>query len=254
MNINLIESAIKEELKLRNDSNNETLFLKRIYSDGLNKYKQRLVQYGFSNKDHVLDAGCGFGQWTFALSSMNKKITCFDYEQTRVDFVNTITKKAQSANITCSKNSIDKLPYQDNTFDAVFCYGVIFLTPWKESLKELSRVLKKNGLLYVNANGFGWYKYLWFSEHNKTKDYNPKLSAATALMNTCLYAQNRDDYFHGDIVIEPNELKDELKNLGFENIILDGEGLINNKTGENIFFKKEYLGDIGVYEVLSQKK
>ena len=34
---------------------------------------------------------------------------------------------------------------------------------------------------------------------------------------------------------------------------MDGEGLLNNHKNKKLFFKKNYYGDIGFYEVLGEK-
>ena len=103
------------------------------------------------------------------------------------------------------------MPYPDNCFDLVFCYGVIFLTPWRQSLGELSRVLKTGGKLYVNANGLGWYNYLWKEEHNKTTDYDPKAVAAQSFSSTLRY--NREGYYEQgtNLIIEPKQIQHEMR-------------------------------------------
>ena len=163
---------------------NDTLFLDRVFAGGIGPYESRLKSLGFIGKAHVLDAGCGFGQWSLALSALNKQISACDISPLRIDFLREIISEANISNIAPLCSGIDKLPYSDNSFDVVFCYGVIFLTPWRKSLAELARVLKKNGVLYVNANGLGWYLFLLQEEHNKAKDYDPKSLAAKAFSDT----------------------------------------------------------------------
>lgn len=225
----------------------------RIYSDGLKKYEDRIVQYGFKGFEHVLDAGCGFGQWSLVLSDLNKKVSSIEFQKNRVNSAKEIAKELNKENIDFTQGSIENLPYGDGSFDAVFCYGVLFLTDWKKSLSEFCRVLKPNGKIYVNANGNGWYYNLIINEHNKTIDYNPREYAIDAFLNTERYNNNKKLYKSGhDVIIEKTEIRSEMKHLGFTDIQIDGEGKINAKNAHP-FFKEEYFGEVGCYELIAKK-
>ena len=237
-------------------SKNDKDFCDRIYSKGLEIYINRLKQYKFQNLEKVLDAGCGFGQWSLGLSQLNKNVYACDVVENRIDFLNKVAIQNNIINIHTKQTEIYNLPYDNSFFDAIFCYSVIFVTPWKKSLAELIRVLKSGGKIYINANSLGWYKHLWYKDHNKTSDYDPKLIAAEAWSNTYRYNNNLDINFPCNLIIEPEELISEAKSLGISDIMWDGEGLINNDGSENAkpFFQKEYMGDIGVYEIIGTKK
>jgi ubiquinone/menaquinone biosynthesis C-methylase UbiE len=230
------------------------LFLQRIYKNGLDPYIDRIRQYDFVNQHKVLDAGCGFGQWSLALTQLNTEVYACDAAEKRIEFLNSIVKENIVNNIRIQQGFIDRLPYENEFFDGVFCYGVIFLTPWKKSLFELLRVLKPGGKLYVNANGLGWYKHLWYTAHNETQDYDPRLIAANSWKNTYSYDKNGEAPFPCDLIIEPDQLQDEAERLGLTNIKWDGEGLLGNPENKNTFFQKEYFGDIGVYELMGVKR
>lgn len=244
---------IKLPTQILGTSQNDAAFVSRIYKDGIQPYIDRLKQYEFQGYNHVLDAGCGFGQWSLALSSLNKQVSSCDAASNRVQYLTELADINNIKNIKVKEGVINKLPYEDEVFDAVFCYGVIFLTPWKISLRELIRVLKPTGKLYLNANGLGWYKNLWYNQPHATTDYNPKEIAAQTLLNTYKYETNQDIGFPTSLLIEPEQIIDELKTLEMKNIVWDGEGLIGNPDNTKTFFQKDYLGDIGVYEVIAEK-
>lgn len=235
---------------------NDSAFLKRIYGEGLTKYIDRLTAIGFAGHGHVLDAGCGFGQWSLALSFLNHWVTACDISATRVDVLRDLADNLAIANLDIKTNGIDMLPFPDASFDAVFCYGVIFLTPWRKSLRELSRVLKRGGSLYVNANGLGWYMFLWQEEHNKVDDYDPKAIAARAFTDTLRY--DREDHYEPgvNLIIEPTQIQHELQQLGFTNVQIADEGRLhvdNAYAAPKPFLKGEYCGQRGIYEVLARK-
>ena len=68
-------------------SDSEKSFFQRIYSDGIIKYKRRLQAIGFSGEEMVLDAGCGYGQWSLALSELNKNVESLDFSKKRIKYV-----------------------------------------------------------------------------------------------------------------------------------------------------------------------
>jgi ubiquinone/menaquinone biosynthesis C-methylase UbiE len=236
---------------------NSAAFLNRVYKNGIDLYAKRLEAYGFYGMTDVLDAGSGFGQWSLALSQRNNTVYSVDISAERVFFLKSLTKRLEIKNIFLSVASLPDLNFKDNVFDAVFCYGVLFLTRWKESIATLGRVLKPGGKIYVNANGFGWYKNLWFNEPNRTADYDPKLHVAKSLYNTWKYHNGHPTERGVDILIEPEELTDRLRREGFTSIHMDAEGLLmqDEYEGERAppFFEGSYMGERGVYEVIAQK-
>jgi len=235
---------------------NNSLFLKRIYAEGIDKYISRIEAINIVNNSHVLDAGCGFGQWSLALAKCNQKVSACDISPVRTSFLENLSNSLNLSNIEIETCGIDKLPYHNETFDAIFCYGVIFLTPWKESLKELVRVLKPGGKIYVNANGLGWYNFLWIEQHNKADDYDPKSIASKSMQNTLDYERNSVFNAESQLIIEPKQLSDELEILGFQDIKIGAEGelWINHSVPEpKPFFKGEYFGLTGVYEIIATK-
>ena len=235
---------------------NDYQFLGRIYGDGVHKYVNRLKAIDFSGNQRVLDAGCGYGQWSLSLAQLNEKVFSCDISALRVNVLQKLASHVGVNNIESVVSGIDVMPYPDQYFDAVFCYGVIFLTPWRKSLAELARVLKPGGKLYVNANGLGWYLFLWKEEHNQANDYDPKAIAAQTFSDTLCY--DRDDVYKlgMNLIIEPESLHSELQRLGFQGISLAAEGTLHlNKdvTQPQPFFKAEYYGQPGIYEVIGTK-
>lgn len=232
-------------------------FAERVYAQGLAPYAARLRQYGFAGRGAVLDAGCGFGQWALALAGMNDTVEACDISEVRVDFVSELTRRCGVTNLRASRQDLASLPYEDSSFDAVFCYGAVHLTAWRNTVAELARVLKPDGVLYVNANGFGWYKHLWLTRHNGSPDYDPKLVTAQTLLNTCRYDAGEAPQPGVDVIIEPADLRARLTDLGFPAITQDEEGCLGATDRERArriaFFRGDYGGDLGVYEMIARK-
>ncbi|WP_186539356.1 class I SAM-dependent methyltransferase [Synechococcus sp. BIOS-E4-1] len=252
--------SLLHQIRLHYGSNigdNDYQFLERIYRDGLHKYLDRLKSIGFCGNQRILDAGCGYGQWSLALAQLNEMVLSCDISPLRVSVLQKLATQIGFTNIASEVSGIDIMTYPDQHFDAVFCYGVIFLTPWRQSLAELARVLKPGGKLYVNANGLGWYMFLWQEEHNKADDYDPKAIAAQTFLDTLRY--DRDGvYKQGmNLIIEPKSIETELQRLGFQDIKLAAEGALHlNKavTSPRPFFKGEYYGQPGIFEATGTKR
>ena len=144
----------------KNLSAQDERFLKKAYRTDFNFFKSRLKSIKFVNKKKVLDAGCGFGQWSFALDQNNYRVIGIDYNKIRIKIANKIKKKNYLKNLSFVQGSLEHLPFKNETFDAIFSYSVIYHTNYKRSILEMKRVLKNNGKLYINFNCLGWFFYM----------------------------------------------------------------------------------------------
>ena len=119
-----IQEAIKSTFLSHSEnlSHNDRLFLKRIFKQGIKKYMERLEAISFHGYNTVLDAGCGFGQWSLALSQLNKNVISCDVAPNRINFLADLITNLSLKNLSLSINPINKLPYEKETFDCIFCY------------------------------------------------------------------------------------------------------------------------------------
>ena len=122
-----------EYLKTENDR----LFFSRVYNNGdLFKYKKRLNAIGFTNKKNILDHGCGYGQWSIALSELNSNVSSYDYDNDRLIITNQIIDNLDINNI----NLLHNINYNDKKlhghFDAIFSYGVLQCLDYNKMLNH----------------------------------------------------------------------------------------------------------------------
>lgn len=134
-------------------------FNEKQYSQATALFVGRLKANGFilewfKNKV-CLDAGCGSGRYVQAIIDLGAK------EVIGIDLNPVIAKK----NVTNPKakileGDIRKIPFKDEYFDFVCCNGVLHHTENpKEIIKELSRVLKPEGYLFLyvfDYNSIDW--------------------------------------------------------------------------------------------------
>jgi SAM-dependent methyltransferase len=233
-------------------------FARRMYMEGIEKYKKRLVQAGFSGMDHILDAGSGTGQWSLAMAELCKQVTASDVLEGRVYLLDGLVKALKIPNLRVEYGSLHKIEKPDATFDGIFCYGVIFTTgDWRKPLSEMVRVLKPGGKLYLTANGPGYYRHTWQAQPNKSEGHDPRKWAALAFYNTWRVEQGLDSVELGLTIIEPEALLDECKRLGLQDVVQAEEGQyvtpgFGGEKGQT-FAKGSYHSDLGVYEIIGTK-
>lgn len=249
-------STIGEEL-VRRLGDNDRRFLRRVYETPAAVYEARVSAVGFAGRTCVLDAGCGFGQWTLALARVNDRVEAVDASPDRLGVLERMAAAAGLGNIRTQRGRIESLPFEDEAFDAVFCYGVIFCADWKSALAEFGRVLGPAGRLYVTGCGLGWYLHLWKNRPNAADDHDPRETAALSFRNTLEYARSGRPPKHGHVIIEREEMELEMRRHGLTIVDSGYEGTISlnaDAPPPQPFFRGEYEGHPGGYEIVADKR
>lgn len=125
---------------------------------GQEYYRNRIRRLGVAG-GRVLDAGCGVGNWAIALACFFEEVVAVENDGVRLGVVEGM-RSHFGGRIKTQLASIDELPFEDASFDFVFCNGVIFVTEYEKVLEEFARVLKPGGCVYLTYNGKGWWRYL----------------------------------------------------------------------------------------------
>jgi len=116
------------------------------------------VTFSLVPKDcgRVLDFGCGDGSFCKKLTKRANEIYGCDIDRGLIGKAKR-TVKGVKFNLLGPK---DKTPYKNNYFDCVFMMGVLeHVVDEKETLREVERILKPNGSLFIfgiNKNSFGF--------------------------------------------------------------------------------------------------
>ena len=117
-----------------------------------------------SKNSKILDVGCGYGR------ILNELYENGFNDLTGVDTAENMIKrgKREYPYLNLIANPDGKIPFLDNSFDAVVLFGILTCIPddelQQDFLKEVERVLKPQGIIYVNDfllnKGFkNWYEY-----------------------------------------------------------------------------------------------
>ncbi len=95
-----------------------------------------------------LDAGCGAGTYTRFLAAQLLDVTAVDYSAPT-------TRKARDRSppdVRWAVADVTRLPFHDASFDGALCFGVMqALESPQAALRELRRVLRPGGVLWVDA-------------------------------------------------------------------------------------------------------
>lgn len=142
------------------ETKRDNFYFNQFGKYGLNYFCRRIQGLGVSGSK-ALDAGCGVGQWSYALMDHFEEVHGVEVNQEALEILRELRELVGSdASPVFHAQSIEKLSFVSNEFDFIFCSGVVFNTDIRASLEEFQRTLRDNGQLYVCLNGDGWYEYL----------------------------------------------------------------------------------------------
>ena len=134
-----------------------------LFNQSVDLFERRLRLKGFdpaffAGKD-CLDAGCGGGRNAIAMARLGAASV------RGVDLGGDGIKDARRrgagiASVTFQEGSIEALPFADDSFDVVWCAGVLMHTGDPErALAELARVLRPGGLIYLLVYATGGMRW-----------------------------------------------------------------------------------------------
>ncbi len=139
--------------------------------DPLNKKRVVIFINEFKDKNvkKVLDIGCGSGINTEELKEAGFEVAGVDVSENAI-----FEAKRKYPEIEFSVAGIEKLPFPDETFDAIYCTEVVeHIYDTEMAVKELLRVLKKEGYLFLSVPYHGFLKNLILVLFDFKKHFDP---------------------------------------------------------------------------------
>ncbi|OGW41134.1 MAG: hypothetical protein A2Y97_09600 [Nitrospirae bacterium RBG_13_39_12] len=139
----------------------------RFASDFLDFFSDRHAStHAAFFKDHVksgmsiLDCGCGPGSITIDLAELVSpgQAIGIDIENAQIERARMLQDARKVSNVEFRVGDLNHLPFNDNTFDAIFAHGVIeyFRDP-VHAFSEIRRVLKSNGVFGARHGDWGGF-------------------------------------------------------------------------------------------------
>jgi SAM-dependent methyltransferase len=237
-------------------SGNDREFFARVWATDLERYRNRVQAIGFTGLGRVLDAGCGFGQWTWALADANDRIDAIDFDPLRVAVTDRLLATHPTAQVTSVPASIEALPFEDAQFDAIFCYGVVFIPDTRRALAEFARVLRPGGRLYMTANALGWFVRCIVDQPNRSAHYDPRAMAIASLAATLAYQDGGPREPDTQLAIPSQQMVRWLEAAGFSDVRTGAEGTLvgdGQRAGASLF-PGTFEGVECVYDVLATRR
>lgn len=127
--------------------------LNRLFSLGIDQGWRRLVVrlVGQEPVEHLLDVATGTADLAILASAKAKRVTGIDISEGMLSHGRTkVTQRGLDDRITLTQADSTALPFADGSFEAVtVAFGVRNFEQLELGLKEMMRVLKPNGRLFV---------------------------------------------------------------------------------------------------------
>jgi len=115
-----------------------------FFKNQRDKYFKKILSNHFKNIPLVVDIGCGQGDFLTQAKELRINAEGIDDKEF---WVTRCVKKGLKA----KKGSIFEIPYDDNSVDGVFLQSVLEHTDPVKSMKEISRVIKNEGIVAISC-------------------------------------------------------------------------------------------------------
>ena len=150
---NKTETKKKQVTKMFDNIAGSYDFLNHTLSLGMDNIWRKIAIKQLSNEpDTILDIATGTGDFAISATKYtNAKITGIDISQGMLNVgLEKITKKGLSDRIQLQLADSEKLPFQDNSYDAITAgFGVRNFEDLNKGLSEMYRTLKSGGILAI---------------------------------------------------------------------------------------------------------
>ena len=146
------ETNIIEQYKNAKNLNDRISLHEKYSTNKKGWFNWLFSQIDFSKVNRLLELGCGNGKlWQEnRIDLRNREIFLSDISEGMVEEV----RNKLGSDFNCIVADAEKIPFKDEYFDSIIANHVLFyLNDLNLGLKEISRVLKPNGILYCSTYG-----------------------------------------------------------------------------------------------------
>ena len=146
------ETNIIEQYKNAKNLNDRISLHEKYSTNRQGWFNWLFNQIDFSRVNRLLELGCGNGKlWQEnRIDLRNREIFLSDISEGMVEEV----RNKLGSDFNCIVADAEKIPFKDSYFDTIIANHVLFyLNDLNLGLKEISRVLRPNGILYCSTYG-----------------------------------------------------------------------------------------------------
>lgn len=146
------ETNIIEQYKNAKNLNDRISLHEKYSTNKQGWFNWLFNQIDFSKVNRLLELGCGNGKlWQEnRIDLRNREIFLSDISEGMVEEV----RNKLGSDFNCIVADAEKIPFKDSYFDSIIANHVLFyLNDLNLGIKEISRVLRPNGILYCSTYG-----------------------------------------------------------------------------------------------------
>ncbi len=146
------ETNIIEQYKNAKNLNDRISLHEKYSTNKQGWFNWLFYQIDFSRVNRLLELGCGNGKlWQEnRIDLRNREIFLSDISEGMVEEV----RNKLGSDFNCIVADAEKIPFKDSYFDSIIANHVLFyLNDLNLGIKEISRVLRPNGILYCSTYG-----------------------------------------------------------------------------------------------------
>lgn len=158
---------------------------------------ETVIQFVFRNFERngntkVLDLGCGAGRHVFFMGNENIIPYGIDFSDEGIEYTKEMLKDYGMEKYIDNMKvaSLTNLPYEDNYFEGIICYGVLYYLD-KDSIKkavnEMRRVLREKGKLLLVVRSIEDYRY---KENNAIEGEKHTIIVSEENEQKCAHSEN----------------------------------------------------------------
>ena len=190
----------------------------------------------FCENKEVLDIACGEGYGSNLLSLIARKVIGVDISEVTISHA---SEKYRKKNLTFKVGNTSRIPCENNSFDVVVSFETIeHHDEHKEMFDEITRVLKKDGILIISSPEKSIYS---------SRDPNNLFHVKELELKDLLEYINK--YFKHIVILNQRfvigSLLEPLNTCNSKFQVFDGDfNNIENKLTESIFFNKPFFNII----------
>jgi len=131
-------------------------FIKGGLRPGPAYFRTAIEKWGFRDLGTIADIGSGYGRWSVFLAEANPQVVGFERNKDAVALSEKLASYLGLDNAKFVVTNTTKLPAEPASFDGAWCYNALQFMPREQVMREIHRILKPGGKLFLgvfNAEG-----------------------------------------------------------------------------------------------------
>lgn len=124
-----------------------------VFRHPMDFYRTRVEMIGAGGFGRVFDAGHGFGQWSVALAETGSEVVGWDHNGPRTEIARLVASTFHAGTVEFEVKALSAMDgeLEPESFDLVWCWGVVMFTDRCVVMPAFNRILKPGGTLILGS-------------------------------------------------------------------------------------------------------